>query len=255
MENSGTSTFTTIRTTTGNSPSGTSGVSGGPETPFTLTALSNAKPIAINENVYYESPQMVASTVNETNEMTGNKSLQLNMTLSSNATNLTPVLDTQRMGLFAIQNRLTNINSATDLYSAGVNSADTVFSDAFRQSTAADGDNNAAIYCTRKVTLENAATAVKVMFDAIRFSDASIEVYQKTQQSDDTAQFEDLAWVQMTADKTVTESLNYLDYREYTFEASGLNGFISFAVKIVMKGTNSSEPPLIKDLRAIALAL
>ena len=255
MENSGTSTFTTIRTTPGNSPSGTSGVSGGPETPFTLTALSNAKPIAINENVYYESPQMVASTVNETNEMTGNKSLQLNMTLSSNATNLTPVLDTQRMGLFAIQNRLTNINSATDLYSAGVNSADTVFSDAFRQSTAADGDNNAAIYCTRKVTLENAATAVKVMFDAIRFSDASIEVYQKTQQSDDTAQFEDLAWVEMTADKTVTESLNYLDYREYTFEASGLNGFISFAVKIVMKGTNSAEPPLIKDLRAIALAL
>ena len=255
MENSGTSTSTTIRTTTGNSPSGTSGVSGGPETPFTLTALSNAKPIAINENVYYESPQMVASTVNETNEMTGNKSLQLNMTLSSNATNLTPVLDTQRMGLFAIQNRLTNINSATDLYSAGVNSADTVFSDAFRQSTAADGDNNAAIYCTRKVTLENAATAVKVMFDAIRFSDASIEVYQKTQQSDDTAQFEDLAWVEMTADKTVTESLNYLDYREYTFEASGLNGFISFAVKIVMKGTNSAEPPLIKDLRAIALAL
>ena len=255
MENSGTSTFTTIRTTTGNSPSGTSGVSGGPETPFTLTALSNAKPIAINENVYYESPQMVASTVNETNEMTGNKSLQLNMTLSSNATNLTPVLDTQRMGLFAIQNRLTNINSATDLYSAGVNSADTVFSDAFRQSTAADGDNNSAIYCTRKVTLENAATAVKVMFDAIRFSDASIEVYQKTQQSDDTAQFEDLAWVEMTADKTVTESLNYLDYREYTFEASGLNGFISFAIKIVMKGTNSAEPPLIKDLRAIALAL
>ena len=59
----------------------------------------------------------------------------------------------------------------------------------------------------------------------------------------------------MTADKTVTESLNYLDYREYAFEASGLNGFISFAVKIVMKGTNSSEPPLIKDLRAIALAL
>ena len=30
------------------------------------------------------------------------------------------------------------------------------------------------------------------------------EVKQKTQQSDDTAQFEDLAWVEMTADKTIT---------------------------------------------------
>jgi len=255
MENSGTATSTTIRTTTGASPSSTSGVSGGSQTPFTLTALSSAKPIAINENVDFESPQMVASTINETNEMTGNKSLQLNMTLASSNSNLSPVLDTQRMGLFTIQNRLNNINLATDLYSAGINSADTVFSDAFRQSTVADGDNNAAIYCTRKVTLENAATAVKVLFDAIRFSDSSIEVYQKTQQSDDTAQFEDLAWVEMTADKTITESKNYLDYREYSFEASGLNGFISFAIKIVLKGTNTAEPPLVKDLRAIALAL
>ncbi len=255
MENSGTGTSTTIRTTTGASPSSTSGVSGGSQTPFTLTALSSAKPIAINENVDFESPKMVASTINETNEMTGNKSFQLNMTLSTNNVNLSPVLDTQRMGLLTIQNRLNNINSATDLYSAGVNTADTVFSDAFRQSTAADGDNNSAIYCTRKVTLENSATAVKVLFDAIRFSDSSIEVYQKTQQSDDTGQFEDLAWVEMTADKTITESKNYLDYREYSFEASGLNGFISFAIKIVLKGTNTAEPPLVKDLRAIALAL
>ena len=198
---------------------------------------------------------MVASGVNETNKMSGNKSFELRMTLSSNTSNLSPVLDTQRMGIFAIQNRINNINSLSDLYSTSVSGQDAVFSDAFRQSTAADGDNNAAIYCTRKVTLENAATAVKVLFDAIRFSDASIEVYQKTQQSDDTAQFEDLAWVQMTADKTITESKNYLDYREYSFESSGLNGFISFAIKIVMKSTNSAEPPLIKDLRAIALAL
>ena len=187
--------------------------------------------------------------------MSGNKSFELRMTLASNTSNLSPVLDTQRMGLFAIQNRINNIGSLSDLYSTSVSGQDTVFSDAFRQSTAADGDNNAAIYCTRKVTLENAATAVKVLFDAIRFSDASIEVYQKTQQSDDTAQFEDLAWVEMTADKTITESKNYLDYREYSFESSGLNGFISFAIKIVMKSTNSAEPPLIKDLRAIALAL
>ena len=159
------------------------------------------------------------------------------------------------MGLICIQNRLNNINVATDLYSAGVNSADSVFADTYRTSTVADGDNNSAIYMTRKVTLENAATAVKVLFDAIRFSDSTIEVYYKTQQSDDTAQFEDLAWIKMTADKTITESKGFADWREYSYEASGLNGFISFSVKIIMKGTNTAEPPFIKDLRAIALAL
>ena len=82
MELSGTSTFTTIRTTTANSPSGTSGVSGGTETSFNLTSFTMQRPVSPNENVYYESPQMVASTVNESQEMTGNKSFQLNMTLS-----------------------------------------------------------------------------------------------------------------------------------------------------------------------------
>ena len=127
MENSGTGTTTTIRTTTGTSASGTGGgTAGGDQTPFTLTSLSDSKPIAINENIYFENPQMIASGKNETNKMSGNKSFQLSMTLSSNNSNLSPILDTQRMGVFAIQNRLNSIGSATDLYSANVNSADTV---------------------------------------------------------------------------------------------------------------------------------
>ena len=36
--------------------------------------------------------------------------------------------------------------------------------------------------------------------------------------------------------------------------ANDLDEFIAFSIKIVMQGTNSSEPPRLKDLRAIALA-
>ena len=73
--------------------------------------------------------------------------------------------------------------------------------------------------------------------------------------SDDTTQFDDIAWSAMSIDKTVSESKNYKDFREYTYEASNLEGYIAFAIKIVMKGTKSTETPLIKDLRAIALAV
>ena len=93
------------------------------------------------------------------------------------------------------------------------------------------------------------------IFDAILFSTSYIDVYQKTLRSDDTTQFEDIAWTQMTIDKTVTESKNYTDFREYTYEATNLDSYIAFAVKIVMRGTNTSKPPLIKDFRAISLAL
>ena len=59
----------------------------------------------------------------------------------------------------------------------------------------------------------------------------------------------------MNPDKTISESKAYTDFREYAYEASGLDGFIAFAVKIVMQGTKSTEVPQIKDFRAIALAL
>ena len=34
-----------------------------------------------------------------------------------------------------------------------------------------------------------------------------------------------------------------------------LDDFISFQIKIVMQGTNTAEPPRIKELRCIALAM
>ena len=197
---------------------------------------------------------MVASQINETNNLSSNKSFQLVASMKSNADNLSPVIDTQRMGVLAVQNRINKIESILDLYSTDINT-NAILSDEFRSSTSAEGDNNAAIYCTRKVTLENAATAIKVIFDAIVFSSAQIKVYYKTLQADETTQFEDIDWVYMNPDKIVSESKGYTDFREYAYEASGLQSYIAFAIKVVMQGSKSTEVPFIKDFRAIALAL
>ena len=55
--------------------------------------------------------------------------------------------------------------------------------------------------------------------------------------------------------KIVSESKGYTDFREYAYEASGLQSYIAFAIKVVMQGSKSNEVPFIKDFRAIALAL
>ena len=263
MELSGTTCKTKLRTTSGTSPSGVTGAAapkGGAETSFTLTSLSNAKEITPNTNVTFENPRLIASSINETSEMSGNKSLQATLTFNSELENISPVLDTQRMGLFAIQNRLNNIEVAGDLFSGGTSAAtntdgSTPFGDRYKNSTSPAGDANSAIYITRRIGLNNASTALKVIFDAMRPSSSSIEVYWKVLRSDDSAQFEDITWTEMTLDKDVTESKNIDDFREYSYEVSGLDGFIAFAIKIVMKGTNSAEPPFIRDFRTIALAL
>ena len=45
------------------------------------------------------------------------------------------------------------------------------------------------------------------------------------------------------------------DFKEHKFSVSDLPPFTAFALKVVLTGTNSSYPPLIKDLRGIALAV
>ena len=50
----------------------------------------------------------------------------------------------------------------------------------------------------------------------------------------------------------VMTSPPYADMKKY---ADGLEGFSSFHLKAVLKGTNSVYPPRLKDLRGIALAL
>jgi hypothetical protein len=255
MEIGGTDVITKLRTTSATSPSTTAGVLGGSETSYTLTAGSAAVEVSPNENVNFTEPCMVASTINEGQYMNQNKSFEVLATLTSPIENLSPVIDTQRMGQICVQNRLNNINVMTDLYASDITTAEPILADAYKTSTAADGDGNAAIYVTRKVSLANASTSLKVMFDAIVFSSAYIDVYYKVLKSDDTSPFENIEWSAMTIDKAVSESKDYGNFRERTYEVSGLDSFIAFAVKIVMRGTKSTEPPFIQDFRTIALAL
>jgi len=96
-----TSITSTLRTTTGKSVHGS-------ETAFSLQAASDAQAVVLNDNIYFNEPKMIASDINQTNEMSGSKSIVLNMVLSTTNTNLSPVIDLKRVNAFAISNRLNN---------------------------------------------------------------------------------------------------------------------------------------------------
>ena len=60
---------------------------------------------------------MVASSINETNEMAGSKSMFVNLTISSSNANLSPIIDLKRINAFAISNRLNQPQvSTTDTF-------------------------------------------------------------------------------------------------------------------------------------------
>ena len=133
-------------------------------------------------------------------------------------------------------------------------------------STEPEGDSNAAIYVTKKVVLENPATAIKVLLTGHRPATSEIKVLFKVLGAQDSVDFDDLNYEYFNTDgspdRFVNPSLDQDDFQEYEYSAgvtddgigTPLDEFISFSIKIVMQGTNMSQPPRIKDLRAIALA-
>jgi len=236
-----------VQTTTSSSPNGA-------QTSFTRTTASNAYDVPLNEDYYFEAPQMIASKVNETAELAGNKSFRLTTTLVSTDENVSPQIDTSRMGVIGIGNRLNDIDSSANVGALTP----------YHAMTSSTGDNNNTIYITKKITLNQSATALQVLLDGVKMSEGDIKVLYKTLRIDQADNFDDIEWSFFNTtgapDSTVPLSKTRSDFKEYGYFAgknslgvgTELNEFIAFAIKIVLQGSNTSLPPLVKDFRAIA---
>ena len=184
------------------------------------------------------------------------RSYQTELTLKSGVDALSPILDLDRSSVITVSNRLNNIDSSSDVYPTSE----------YVSSELASGDQNAAIYLTKQVTLENIATGIKVIFAAHRPATNDIKVMYKIMGSDESVDFESLGFRYFnddgSADTTVQPSADINDFQDYFYTAgvtddgigTPLQEFISFQLKIIMQGTNTAEPPRLKDLRIIALA-
>jgi hypothetical protein len=227
-----------MRTTSGKSIHGS-------ESEFSLTSSANALNVISGDNIYFTSPQLVASAINETNEMSGSKSLFLNLSLSTTSTKLSPVLDVKRMSMVAVQNRL---NAPTSGNTPN-----------FVADTAPTGTSSAAVYCTRPIVLENLSTALDVRLTQNVQTTSSVRLFYRVSGAEEVRNIGDLSWIPFNTageeDITVTPAENDNVFKEYKYSASNINHFTAFQIKIVMKGSNSSYPPIIRDLRGIALAV
>ena len=239
--------------TTATSPSGS-------ETSFTKSTTSRAIPL--EDNYYWNISYMVASGINETNEMSGTKSLNIPITLSSEVDALSPVIDVQRLSMLAVANKVNVIDSSSDVYPTSIYAA----------MTEPEGDNHAAIYLTKKINLENSATSLRVILDANREDAASIKVLYKILRVDDAFDFDEIGYKFFNddgtvagsggPDVTVNPSIALYQFNEYEYTAgitddgigTSLGEFISFQIKIVLRTTNSARPPRVKQLRVLALA-
>jgi len=215
------------------------------ETEFSLQAAAKSKLLEINQDLYIESPGMVCSQINETNEMLGSKSLALTLKINSVHDNISPVIDTKRLSATVISNRINNPISGT--------------TPDFKDETTNQGGSAAAKYITRPVVLENESSSLDVRLSAQVPSTAAVKMYYRISNADDARNMNDLAWIAFNADgssdKAVDPSDDGITFRELQFSFEGAPAFTAFALKIVLTGRSSCYPPKVKDMRGIALAV
>jgi hypothetical protein len=234
--------LSSVRRTGTNSPESTA-----LDTTYTMRSTNDF--ITLNDNNYFERPSIIASSINEQEEVTGgptNKSFECRLQFNSSNQNLSPVIDVGTIGALGIMNRINDIDISTDL-PTGMPYID---------STEPDGDNNAMVYITRKVNLKNPATSLKVIADNFRPPESDLKFMFKILKNDETTPIDDLGfeYFNTTGGPDVVTEQDARNFKEYEYTAEGLPEFTGFVVKIVGQSSNTSIIPLVTALRCIALA-
>ena len=250
----GTNVSASLRTVSGSSVDGN-------EIPFIDQGFEQ---INLNATNYFSSPRVVASKVNEdskTTNLPANKSLTLNLNLSTANAYVSPVVDLDRVGMIFTSNRVNNAisNYATDE----------------RVSTLKD-DPSSFVYATKPISLETPASSIKVILSAYINTQNDIRcLYAITDDpTSDLIYYPFPGYTNLTSngdiislsdsnglpDKMVSKTdvigfdSDVLDYREYEFTIDNLPAFRYFGIKLIGTSTNQAYPPRFKDLRVIALA-
>ena len=192
--------------------------------------------VVLNDYNEFLAPQLICSKINESTELNGDKSFRMDLTLTSDKDNVSPMIDTDRMSVILTSNR---INSPSNINSTLL----------------PIGDEHEAVYITKVATLSNPSGAIKLIFSAFRPPDTFIKPLYRVLPAGSTDDIETLGWSFFpTGEASIPGTTEEEVYRDYEYEVSGLD-FSEYQIKILFVSQNQANIPRIMDFRAIALAI
>ena len=209
-----------------------------------FVADGSYREVILNDNNYLTKPYMIMSKVNEDAKISGAKSLKMELTLTTQNENVSPVIDTQRCSVITTTNRISN----------------TAIADS--QETSVDVDLNDSVWISKLQTLAQPANSLKVILSAQRVIGTDFRVlYKAVAPGADPNLF---GWVHFngtgvpdvdpgnSVPTIVDGNVPDKDFKEFEYNVDDLN-FLQYAIKIVMVSPNQAYVPLITDLRVIAV--
>ncbi len=192
-----------------------------------------------NKNHEFDNQQIINTTAG---------SYVTKATLSSGNDQISPIIDTGRLGVIAVENVVNNVIT--------------------NETEQPSGGSATAKYISRRVTLTDGfdASDLSVFLTMNKPAGTNVYVYYKVLSSFDPELFDDRPWTIMTQTTNLNNvALTDVEFTEFQFDPSGGNvnytasgatytTFKTFAIKIVMTSTNTTKVPRISDYRAIAMA-
>jgi hypothetical protein len=203
--------------------------------------------LRFNRNTSFSAPKMIANRTREnlvvgSEGLGGNYSSEISVPISTTNNFVSPIVDLQRASMTLIGNHITD--TTVDKFTIE-DSAETV----------ATNGKEVARHISIPATLANASVGIKVFLAVNRPSVASVDLYYRVGGED--TNLDQVNWVLLAPQSTPAPDDNPTIFRDYEYLAGGQNGvldpFTKMQFKIVMRSTNSSRVPKLRDFRAIAM--
>ena len=220
----------------------------GGETPF--QKASDFEAIKLNENnlaskVYIVAHDSAEAAINAG----GEKSLDVQIKLNTDDSNVSPMIDLQRASMSLVNNVIDKQDpSVSTGFNIPIN---------FVNETSPLTGSSAAKHLTKVITLASDAVGLRVLLDANVPETCDFQLYFRTATSDEVIDTVDFTLV--TPENILPKDNNPNIFREYRYLIGGQGGsltaFTKYQLKIVMRSTNQALVPRFQALRSIALSV
>lgn len=205
---------------------GTTGKSlSGSETPYLPVATSSIVP---NKTSDLPFPMMVPSA-SEASKLS-RYGLGINANMVTHADNISPVIDINRIGVVGINNIINKPGVLNE--------------------TAATGGNALERYLTKPVGLKNPATSLRLYIDMNKPQGSEVYIFYRTGNSEE--ELNSKTWAQMNTVTAVTAT-DATTFNEAEYSKDSIAAFGYYQFKIVGTSSSSSQIPLMRRLRGLAL--
>jgi hypothetical protein len=206
-------------------------------------------PINVNAVSALKDPHVILSSENEFGELgvQDSASTYFNIGLTTANKFVAPYINANASALISLSNFI-------DLQ----DSAGTISTINYTAETNPNGGTNAAKHITIPYTLENDATSIRVLLDAVRPQGSDFTVWYRTGRSTSNVLLKDTSWTAFSTSINPPNKSNYSQIEpnrnneQYEFNVFDIPSFNEYQIKITFNTSRSSNVPVIRNLRTIA---